>query len=120
MKKRKDLLTGEEFIPKKVTQRFKTPANQIKHNNLQQSKRRQLLNVLLTPMTRTHRILTKELGKKPQVKLHREYLKGADADMTLITHVEKIDGRQFRALFNFTISVEGEFYVIKKIKDYEN
>jgi hypothetical protein len=120
MKKRKDPLTGEEFIPKKVTQRFKTPSNQIKYNNQLQSKRRQFLNLLLTPMTRTHRILTKELGNKPFVKLHKQWCKGAGADMTLFTHIEQIEGKQFRAFFNYSITVEGEYYIIKKLPKYES
>ncbi len=119
MKKRKDLLTGEEFTPKKVTQRFKTPANQIKYNNKQQSKRRQTLNFLLAPMTRTHRVLTKELGNKPEVKLHKEWCKGAGADMTLFTHIEEIEKKRFNAFFNLTISVEGDYYIIQKIPNYE-
>jgi hypothetical protein len=115
MKKRKDPLTGEEFTPKKVTQRFKTPSNQIKYNNQQQSKRRQFLNVILTPMTRTHRILEKELSGLQEVKLHKEWCKRAGADMTFFTHIESIHGKHFRSLFNFTISAENDFYIIKRI-----
>lgn len=115
MKKRKDPLTGEEFVPKKISQRFKTRSNQIKYNNDLQSKRRQSLGFILKPMAKTHRILTQALGKKSEVKLHKEWLKGAGADMTLLTHVEKINGENFRALFNFSIRVENEYYIIQKI-----
>ena len=31
--KRKDLLTNEEFIPKKISQRFANSKNRIKYNN---------------------------------------------------------------------------------------
>lgn len=119
-KLRKDPLTGETFTPKKVTQRFKTRANQIKFNNQLQSARRQFLGIILKPLTKTHRILTNALSGKKTAKLHKEWLAGAGADMTLFTHVEKIDQRKFHAIFNFTISAIEEYYVITKIDDYEN
>lgn len=37
----KDPLTGQEFIPKKISQRYACPGNRIKHNNLKASKLRQ-------------------------------------------------------------------------------
>ena len=119
-KERRDPLTGEMFTPKKVTQKFKTSANQIKYNNNLQSVRRQFLGILLRPLMKTHRILTNALGSKKKVTLHKEWLAGAGADMTLLTHVETIDKKRFQAIFNFIIKVNGEYYVITKIQDYEN
>ena len=57
-KERRDPLTGEMFTPKKVTQKFKTSANQIKYNNILQSVMRQFLGILLRPLMKIHRILT--------------------------------------------------------------
>jgi hypothetical protein len=117
---RKDPLTGELFIPKKVTQKFKTRENQIKYNNELQSLRRQFLGPLLSPLLKTHRILSNAIGTKNTITLHKEWLKGAGADMTLFTHVETIDAKRFHAIFNFTIAFDKENYRITKIKDYEN
>ena len=116
----KDPFSGEEFIPKKITQRFKTPSNQIKFNNQLQSRRRQFLGMILKPLNRTHRILTKALGESSSVRLHKEWLKGAGADMTLFTHIEKMDNVNFKAIFNIAISVKEEYYIIQKIGNYEN
>lgn len=116
----KDPLTGETFTPKKVTQRFKNRANQVKFNNQLQSIRRQFLGILLKPLMKTHRVLTNALRGKDSIMLHKEWLAGADADMTLFTHIETIDQKRFHAIFNFTISVKGDFYVITKTDDYEN
>jgi hypothetical protein len=120
MKKRIDPLTKEEFYPKKVTQRFKCRANQIKYNNRLQSQRRQQLGVTLNPLTKTHRILTKAIGEKDSIKLHKEWLRGSGANMTLLTHMEFINKVQYFALFEFIISKETDYYIIKKNKDYEN
>lgn len=117
---RKDPLTGELFIPKKVTQKFKTRDNQIKYNNLLQSYRRQFLGTLLRPLMKTHRILSNAIGTKNTITLHKEWLSGAGADMTLFTHVETIDETRFYAMFNFTISSNKEYYKITKINNYEN
>lgn len=117
---RKDPLTGELFIPKKVTQKFKTRDNQIKYNNLLQSYRRQFLGTLLRPLMKTHRILSNAIGTKNTITLHKEWLSGAGADMTLFTHVETIDSKGFHAIFNFIISSNNEYYRITKIKNYEN
>lgn len=117
---RKDPLTGELFIPKKVTQKFKIRENQIKYNNQLQSLRRQFLGPLLRPLLKTHRILTETIGSKNTITLHKEWLKGAGADMTLFTHVETIETKRFHAIFNFTITSNQDYYKITKIKDYEN
>lgn len=117
---RKDPLTGELFIPKKVTQKFKTRENQIKYNNQLQSIRRQFLGPLMRPLMKTHRILSNAIGTKNTITLHKEWLSGAGADMTLFTHVETIDETRFYAMFNFTISSNKEYYKITKINNYEN
>ncbi len=119
-KSRKDPLTGEIFVPKKVTQRFKNRVNQIKFNNQKQSARRAFLGILLKPLTKTHRILTEALGGEDTVTLHREWLEGAGADMTLFTHIETIDENSFQAIFNFKITSKDEYYVITKLSNYEN
>jgi len=123
MKKKKELkdpLTGEMFTPKKVTQKFKTRANQIKYNNNLQSVRRRFLGIILKPIMKTHRILMNALGSKQTVFLHREWLDGAGADMTLFTHIETIDQKRFHCIFNLIIKPKDEYYIITKIKDYEN
>jgi len=115
-KTKKDPLTGEIFTPKKVTQRFKNPENQIKWNNNLQSQRRQSLGVILRPLQKTHRILTTALGRKEYVRLHREWLKGAGADMTLFTHIESVNSERFHSIFNFKITLDGQYYLIQKIE----
>ena len=117
---RKDPLTGELFVPKKVTQKFKNRENQIKYNNQLQSIRREFLGQLLRPLLKTHRILTNAIGEKSTITLHKQWLAGAGADMTLFTHVETIDTKGFHAIFNFTILANNEYYKITKIKYNEN
>jgi hypothetical protein len=46
MKKKVDPLTYEEFVPRSINQRFKSPQNQIKYNNKLQSKRRKELQCM--------------------------------------------------------------------------
>ena len=117
---RKDPLTGELFVPKKVTQKFKNRENQIKYNNQLQSLRREFLGHLLRPLLKTHRILTNAIGDRNSITLHKQWLAGAGADMTLFTHVETIDAKGFHAIFNFTILANNEYYKITKIKYNEN
>ena len=117
---RKDPLTGEIFVPKKVTQKFKNRENQIKYNNQLQSIRREFLGQLLRPLLKTHRILTNAIGDRNSITLHKQWLAGAGADMTLFTHVETIDTKGFHAVFNFTIQANEEYYKISKINNYEN
>ena len=116
MKKLVDPLTYEEFVPRLSTQKFKNPQNQIEYNNKLQSKRRKALGSILKPMQKTHRILTKALGENESVRIHHQWLKGAGADMTLMTHIEDEGDQRFSALFDLKIQVAGSYYIIQKLK----
>jgi hypothetical protein len=116
MKKKVDPLTYEEFVPRSINQRFKSPQNQIKYNNKLQSKRRKALGSILRPMLKTHKILTKALGDDESVRIHHQWLKGAGADMTLMTHIEDEGEQRFSALFDLKIQVSGSYYIIQKLR----
>ena len=61
-----DPLTGEEFIPKKSSQRFATPANRIKYNNEKASKTRIKRAFIDKPLHQNqcnHRLIYKSNGK---------------------------------------------------------
>lgn len=54
---RKDPLTGEEFVPKKTSQRFATAANRIKFNNSQAAALNKERAFIDMPCKQSHRIL---------------------------------------------------------------
>ena len=54
---RKDPLTGQEFIPKKISQRFACPKNRIKYGNLKASSNRQDKAFLDKPMNKNLNII---------------------------------------------------------------
>lgn len=120
MVKRKDLLTGEEFIPKRVDQKFKSRENQIKFNNQQQNERRKKLNVKLAPLSKNQRILEKLMKGRTTLKIHKEFLKGCGFVSGFFTHMDyQKDNNgavnQYPVIFSFMLIRENEHFIINRI-----
>lgn len=99
--KRKDPLTGEEFIPKKKTQRFATPQNRIKYNNKLAGALRQEKAYLDIPMNSTHRILRELMKNKKKETFYKQFLIGKGVDFRIINNTKKVDGFIQYAIYEF-------------------
>lgn len=101
--KRKDPLTGEEFIPKKETQRFAKPENRVKFNNQRASKLRKERSFIDKPLHQNHKILIELLNKKDELIVHEEYLLGKGYNFNIITHYDIRDGNYHSCVYEFII-----------------
>jgi len=99
--KRKDPLTGEEFIPKKKTQRFATPQNRIKYNNKLAGALRNEKAYVDKPMNSTHRILRDLMKNKKKETFYKQFLIGKGVDFRIINNTVKVDGYIKYALYEF-------------------
>jgi hypothetical protein len=99
--KRKDPLTGEEFIPKKISQRFATPQNRIKYNNRLAGALRQEKAYVDKPMNSTHRILRELMKNKKKETFYKQFLIGKGVDFRVSNNTVKVDGYTRYALYEF-------------------
>lgn len=101
--KRKDLLTGEEFIPKKISQRFANPQNRIKYNNNLANALRQERAVVDKPMFKTHRVLKELMKNKKMETFHKQFLLGKGIDFRVFNNIKIFEGIARYALYEFII-----------------
>ena len=105
--KRKDPLTGEEFVPKKISQRFATSENRIKFNNHKANTVRKKRSYIDTPLHLNHRILEQLMCNEKQKTFHKEFLLGKGIDFRVATHVITIDNISRYCLYQFIYIFDG-------------
>jgi hypothetical protein len=81
-----DPLTGEEFIPKKITQKFANRANRIKHNNMKASKLNQERAFFDKPCRKSHLVLKSLFKPDLQNIYNMHYLEGKGVDLRASNH----------------------------------
>lgn len=99
--KKKDLLTGEEFIPKKISQRFATPQNRIKYNNNSANALRQERAVVDKPINTTHRVLRELMKNKKKETFYKQFLLGKGVDFRVFNTIKIVDNIRYHSLYEF-------------------
>ena len=112
----KDPLTGELFIPKSSKQKYATPANQIKHNNINAKMIRILKYDSQRPLDVNWKIISKMMGTEKEITRTTEFMRGAGFSLPHCTHWKKYEGKSQRCVFNFIIVIN-DTDKIKIVKD---
>jgi hypothetical protein len=99
----KDLLTGEEFEPKKVTQKFATPENRIKYNNNKAAAERRAVAYVNDRLRDNKRILDKLMKGKDEYTFKQDYLLGKGYSFFVLTNLKVIDNQQYFCLYYYMI-----------------
>ncbi|MFC6095623.1 hypothetical protein ACFPVY_03105 [Flavobacterium qiangtangense] len=115
--KRKDLLTGEEFIPKKVSQQFATPQNRIKFYNRKASLEKQKRAIYDKPLLTNYRILLDMMENKTSVIYKKDFMLGKGFDFRIFNHFMPISGINYPSINEFTLIIEKDNPDIKIIKN---
>lgn len=102
-KVKKCLYSGEEFIPKKVSQRFSTPKNRIKFNNEKASQTRLKRAFVDKPLHKNHAILLDLIGNKTEIAKHEEFLLGKGYNFSLTSHFDMWEGNKHPCIYEFII-----------------
>ncbi|WP_339918433.1 hypothetical protein [Yeosuana marina] len=98
-----DPLTKEQFVPKKITQKFATPANRIKFNNMKASKLNQERGFFDKPCKISHREL-KALYKLDSKKTYHTYfLEGKGVDFSAYNHLVDTKYGKLPAYYNYAL-----------------
>jgi hypothetical protein len=109
---------GEMFQTKKTNKKFVNLKHQKDHNNLVQNEKYRSLNEMESRQRKTLGVYKKLLGKKNQIRVSREFLRGAGADLGLVTNFTPFEGNHYYALHKIIIipdKDDNNYVTLKKI-----
>jgi hypothetical protein len=112
---RKDLLTNEDFAPKRSNQKFATQSNRIKYHNDKANALRKASSFVNKPLMTNLNILNSLLQGKTERIFHKEFLKGKGFNFEVCTHLTLIDNLNRFSCYQYTI-IKGTNESIKIIK----
>lgn len=112
-----DPLTGEEFVPKKRSQKFACPANRIKFNNNKANKLRIERSYIEAPLNKTHKLLRELMGVKRESIFDANYLLGYGINFSVFNHYHKIGDRPYPSVYEFTIMTDKNNNSIKVLRN---
>lgn len=102
----KDPLTGEEFEPKKRSQKFACAANRIRYNNKKANELRVSRAYIDAPLNNSHNLLRKLMEGKSEATFHSEFLDGKGVDFRVCNHQYNYSGRMHYCIYEFIIIPE--------------
>lgn len=111
--KRKDLLTGDDFIPKRSNQKFVSSENRIKYNNNKAKELRQKNSSINKALHKNIVILNELLLNKSEVTLHKLFLLGKGLNFAVFTHFAMYENHDYPSIYQYTfIPQEGDMIKI--------
>lgn len=103
MKPRKDLLTGEPFVPTRITQKFANAENRILYHNQRANKLRHSIMFVDNPLRANLRILNKIMDNKNELTFHKEYLLGKGYTFNVMTHFVTHEEKRQPCIYHYII-----------------
>lgn len=98
-----DLLTNEEFIPKRINQKFANSENRIKFYNNKANEVRHSLNYIDKPLHKNFKIISQLMQDKSENIFHKEFLKGCGITFNVYTAYKMYEEKPRPAIYNFLI-----------------
>ena len=100
---RKDLLTNEEFIPKRINQKFSCKEHRIKYYNDRANNLRHSTAFIDKALLKNNKILLELLKDKKEDEFHIEFLKGKGFHFGVSTHHTIYENKKYTALYDFIL-----------------
>lgn len=111
-----DKLTKEEFIPKRINQRFAKASNRIKYHNEKAKELRNSVSNIYKPLHKNLLILNELMIQEKEKCFHKQYLLGKGYNLGLLTHKENYNKTVINVLFKYgIISIDEETIKIVKL-----
>lgn len=113
---REDPLTGEQFVPRRMNQRFASRSNQVKFNNLKAARKRKAKARHDRVLDKNRNILQRLLGDKKEVVLSKDYLLGAGFNFRMQTHSLTSGQKVFVCIYDYAYTrLENNQYKIVRL-----
>lgn len=109
---------GETFQTRKTNKEFVNLKHQKDHNNLVQNEKYRSLKEMESRHRKTHGIYKKMMGKKSEMRLSREFLRGAGAELGLMSNYLPFEGINYPVLHDVMIihdKNDKNYVTLKKI-----
>jgi hypothetical protein len=103
---KKDPLTGEEFIPKRVNQRFASASNRKKFNNQQANQLRKKRAIIYRPLNKNHLLLMKLMKGIDESVFTYDYLEGYGIQYNSYSHIKEVEGAKHFFVFEFALIID--------------
>jgi hypothetical protein len=100
---KKDPLTGEDFMPKRVNQRFASASNRKKFNNKQANDLRKKRAIINGPLNKSHLLLIKLMKGKNEAIFPKDYLDGYGVVLKQFNNIVRIENIGHHAIYEFVI-----------------
>ncbi len=100
---RKDLLTGEAFIPQRINQVFASSANRIEYHNMKANELRHSAAYINKPLHVNLRILNELMRGRTEMIFHKQFLIGKGFSFTVHNHVNHHEGKNHYAVYQYTL-----------------
>jgi hypothetical protein len=113
---KKDPLTGEDFMPKRVNQRFASASNRKKFNNQQANQLRKKRAIIYGPINETHLLLIRLMEGKKESVYSYDFLEGYGIQFKLFTHFITIEGIRHNCVFEFILIIDNTNKSVKIIR----
>lgn len=101
--KKQDLLTREDFYPKRSTQRFARPENRIRYHNRKAKELRNSLAPFDRPLHNNLRILNELMSGKAERTLAKQFLLGKGFVFGVFNHYVNVQDTRQAAIYNYTL-----------------
>jgi hypothetical protein len=108
---KRDLLTNEEYISTRSTQRFKNSENRIKYWNAKANKFRQSIAFITKPLQNNIKILDELMVDTDERILHREYLLGKSYCVNTYSHIVLYQKQKHFAIHNYLVIPISDFEI---------
>jgi hypothetical protein len=102
---RKDLLTGEVFMPQRINQVFANSFNRIAYHNQKANELRRRISYITKPLLTNVRICNDLMKNKREEVFHKQFLMGKGFSFKVHNHVEEYQGKMHYAVFQFIIVI---------------
>jgi len=94
---------GEIFKTRNSVKKYVYPSHQKENNNIVQNAKYRALNKLEAKQRKTLEIYRKMMGNRTRIHRSREFLRGAGADLGILTHYTPYNGKQQPTLHDVMI-----------------
>jgi len=100
---KKDLLTGEAFVPQRINQVFANSNNRIAYHNKKANELRHSAAFINKPLHVNLRVLNDLLKNKKERTFHKQYLLGKGFSFSVHNHVNSYEGKNHYAVYQYTV-----------------
>lgn len=119
--KKHDLLTGESFYPKRITQNFANAENRILYYNRKANSIRHSVMYINTPLHKNLKILNEIMDDKEKGVFHKQFLEGKNYSLDVMTHFDSYNNKRVACIYHYAIiNIEDEKVTFIKIKPKNN